>query len=342
MCVRVSLILTGEISCAAKGAATHSALCSPRLCLLVVKRLQKLLRTRRGQGAGKRLAEPRRVGGRTLDRLGDALSAVKRQHCAVEPDGLTAADTLAAGRKRHVAAALEAAQQPSLRLGILLRGRVVEEGEHFVANPGIVRAALDGQHALCHGVHVLVLGKHLRDAGGVLVRLHAQQPGVRQDGGVVSVVPVVELGQAGADVAADVLEHKVGVLVREHGTAPQRGGADHGACRQVLDGAHRSLKVLAGNEDVFARMPLQVGADAEPVGEGCLQVFARVHGDVDFLVVHLHLQLLCEQTLVADLRQGFVQHLVAFCFCRNDLEGQVRPRLGELVNDVVCLDHGKG
>ena len=66
-----------------------------------------------------------------------------------------------------------------------------------------------------------------------------------------------------------------------------------------------------------------------------------MHGNVGMAGLHRDFQLLQEQPLAADLRQGAIQHLVAAGAQRNQFDVQSRMKLSQTRRDMLALPKGK-
>ena len=147
------------------------------------------------------------------------------------------------------------------------------------------------------------------------------QAGQRQQRGVD--LAGRELAQPGVDVAAEVDHPQVGAPRQQLRLAAQRGGADHGASRQLGDGraAGRAISTSRGSSRA-STAPMH-----QAVGQPGRQVLDRMHREVDPARQQRRLDLLAEQALAAELGERPVGDPIAGRADRHDLE---RARRGEL------------
>mmetsp|Transcript_18971 Transcript_18971/g.46586 ORF Transcript_18971/g.46586 Transcript_18971/m.46586 type:complete len:381 (+) Transcript_18971:301-1443(+) len=196
-------------------------------------------------------------------------------------------------------------------------GLLVVEPREVGQGGRVVGPALDPDGALGDRWEHLVV---LDDLRRVLLHVHALEAGEGEHGGVDDVVP--ELLQAGLDVPAEVLDLNPGVLGEDLGLAAQGGGPDHGALGHLLDAL-----VLLRDEDVAGIFAREVAREDGALREVGGDVLHRVHADVNLVEEELHVELLREEALPADLGEGDVEPLVPLG--RDDVDGD-RALLGEV------------
>ena len=115
-----------------------------------------------------------------------------------------------------------------------------------------------------------------------------------------------QLRQPGVDIAAQHLDVQVGAAVERLRLAPQAGGAQLRAQRQVFQ-----LLRAAAQEGVARVLALGHGGDAEALGQQRRHVLHRVDRAVDAALDERLLDLLGEEALAADLQQAAILDPVA-------------------------------
>ena len=135
---------------------------------------------------------------------------------------------LGVGGDRHLAAALERAEQRALGAHGQ-RGRPVVERRPSALTPRVVGARLDGERALPDGRQHLV---EVEGEAGHLGAAEPAEPGGREDRAGHALV--LQLAQARLDVAADVDHVEVGAQRQQLRAAPQAR-----ACRRARPAARR-------------------------------------------------------------------------------------------------------
>eukprot|EP00958_Prasinococcus_capsulatus_P015766 scaffold1690_cov366-Prasinococcus_capsulatus_cf.AAC.2 len=177
-----------------------------------------------------------------------------------------------------------------------------------------------------------------QEGGHVLSQAQALEAGVGEQRGVHDTL--VEFAQARLDVAPEVDHLEGGMLVEELGLAAQGGAADDGRLGELAEGA-----VLEAHEGVAHVLARQVAVEHGALGQVRGHVLHGVHGDVDAAVQEGLVDLLGEEALAANVRQGLAEHLVAGGLDHHDLQRallrQVRVRRLEQVARHVRLRQGQ-
>ena len=179
----------------------------------------------------------------------------------------------------------------------------------------------------------LSVGVHAR--ADTALEPQADQAGRRQDDGVV--VPGVELGQPGVDVAAQGLDHEVWPAHRELALTAQAGGADPPAIGQGVEGC-----VAVGHEGVEGVLALQDHRQMQSAREVHRHVLHGMDRDVGLAREHPLLELLHEEPLATYLRERGVEDPVALGGHAQDLHLQARMGGAQPLRDMLGLPHGEG
>ena len=235
------------------------------------------------------------------------------------------------GSDGGLASAFDVAEEGSLGGDGPAGGGVVEDGQEAVE--GVVLAAdLEAEGALGGG------GQHaieVEQFHGVGEEAEASEPGPGEDGG--GIVTVADLGQAGVDVAANVLAAEVGAEGQELGAASEAAGADAGPVREVGQGA-----AVGGDAEVARVLTLGHGlGEAEAVGGGGGEVLEAVHGQVDATIEEGEFEFAGEEA--GAFGSGQVGELVPVAAGLDDLEaeGAVRVSGGQSGLDGLGLGQGQ-
>ena len=201
----------------------------------------------------------------------------------------------------------------------------------------VADAAFDANGALGHG------GQHIvRRNGAFRDAVHAQAVQARHRKEGCAGHAIVQLFQAGLQVAAEFHDLKVRAAMQELRTTAERGCADDRTLGQVVDrfivfADERIAHVFAGQEAI----------DDQAVRLDRWQVFGRMDRDVDAVVQHRFFDFLGEQTLVADFLQRAIRvdqaAVVAGGLDDHDVKAVVRQIVsgGQAVAGFVGLCHGQ-
>ena len=117
---------------------------------------------------------------------------------------------------------------------------------------------------------------------------------------------LLELAQPRLDVAAHRHDGEIGPQVQHLGLAPQRGGADHRALRQL-----RERGGLGADEGIAHVLARQQAGDRQARRQQRRHVLHGMHGEVDLAGQQRLLDLLGEQALAAGLGERPVLDAVA-------------------------------
>ena len=295
---------------------------------------------RSSSSAARKIPEALRVAGEPHALAAHGARAVERAYVGGKHQraGAALAVDLPVGVRGdgHLAASLQGAEERSLRLDGARRRRVVER-RHELREPRVVGPGLDRQGALTHGRQHLV--EREREPGH-LGAAETGEPRGREDRARHLLLD--QLAQAGLHVAADVHHVEVGSQRQELRAAPQARGAHACALRyagqsQLGAGLEPLQQGRIGHEHVAHVLALGEGDDVQPLGDRRRHVLGRVHGHVDAVLEQRGLELLGEQSLVADLGQRRVEDLVALGVDDLDLHAQVRVALRHAVAHPLRL-----
>ena len=164
----------------------------------------------------------------------------------------------------------------------------------------VAGAAGDADGALRNRGEHHVRVKHL---GRVLGHVHAVETRDGEEGTVDDVL--LELADAGLDVAAEVHALEVGELGEELRLAAEGRSADEGAV-----GKFREVTVLDGDESVADILAREHAGEDGALGKVGGHVLHGVNTDVDAAVEERLVELAGEETLAADVGEGLVENLV--------------------------------
>ena len=167
-------------------------------------------------------------------------------------------------------------------------------------DPGIAGAGLDRQRPLPHRRDHLLEIEH----ASLDLRPEAAHPGERQDHGVV--VPAPQLGEPRIDVAAQVSDREVAPQRADLAGAPRAAGPDHRAAGEGGD-----PRPPPRDQEVVRVFAFRHAGDRQPFRLLRREVLQAVHRDVDRLREQGLLDLLHEDALSAQRRQGTVEDPVA-------------------------------
>ncbi len=160
----------------------------------------------------------------------------------------------------------------------------------------------------------------------------ALQAGRGENDGVV--FSLLELAQAGVDVAAQGMNVEIGADGFELRLAAQAGGTDARALRQVFN-----LRVVARAEGVARVLALGDRGDFESSGKFGGEIFQRVDGEIDASGGEGFFDFLGEHALGADLGEGDVGDFVAGGV--DDFDFDLVSAGAQEGGDVVGLPEGK-
>lgn len=161
------------------------------------------------------------------------------------------------------------------------------------------------------------------------------------DDGAVLAVRVVELGQAGADVAADVGEGEVREVALELGDAAEGAGADDGAGREVGESADGGGEGGFDDEGVAGVVARGHCAERAVGGELRGHILERVDDEVELAGLELEFQLGGPERFLVEFVQGGFEVVVGRRGHGVDLEVVCGPVLFQLADDLVGLHAGE-
>ena len=210
------------------------------------------------------------------------------------------------------------------------RGRVIKRGEQR-HQPRIATIALHRHRALRRGRQPL---RRLQARDDALAQTQTLQAGHGQHDGVVATV--VEFGQPGVDVTAQVEQFQVRSQRAQLRLATQRRGPDPRTDRQRVQ---RGVQV--GDEAIGWIVAGQHRRQREGFVQFHRHILQRVHGAVGLTAQHGQLQLLQEQALATDGGQRTVEHFVAAGAHRHQFHMQAGMGLAQAVGDVFALPEGE-
>mmetsp|Transcript_20505 Transcript_20505/g.43995 ORF Transcript_20505/g.43995 Transcript_20505/m.43995 type:complete len:289 (-) Transcript_20505:108-974(-) len=174
-----------------------------------------------------------------------------------------------------------------------------------------------------------------------ILHLHAFQPSDGQQGGIDDAI--VELAQAGLNVAPKVDAFERGVLAEELGLPTEGGGPDDRPVGQVGD---RLDLAVRGDEGIVGVLTREVAGEDGAIGEPRGHVLHRVDADVHLIAQEGSVEFFREQSLPAQFHEGLIEDHVALCFHDADFDGTVLFEFGKLFNETtagfVSLSKGKG
>lgn len=285
---------------------------------------QDLARAARQQLFRQLNAHPFGFGGRAAAFAAHHLAAVRRADQGAQPQAVAIQFGIAADR--HLAAAFQAGVHRPLGAHAGFGGRMVQRRQQR-AGDAVVETAFNADRTLADRRQALFGAQRAADA---LLQPQALQAGHRQNNCVV--VAVVQLGQASADVAAQVAHDQIRAAFAQLALAAQAGGADHAALRQLIERGE-----TIGNKSVARIFAFANGGQTEPGREIDRHVFHRVHGDVGAAFQQRQLEFFNKQALTADFRQRRIQNNVAARHHRHQLDLQAGMAGHQTLLHIMCL-----
>jgi hypothetical protein len=177
-------------------------------------------------------------------------------------------------------------------------------------------------------------GNDLVDA---VCHIEALESGERQNDGIK--FARVEFLEAGVEVASNVFEGEVGIVVAELGEATEGGGADDRPCWQRIQ---LLISMLLMNHQSIRRIfPLGDAAQHQALWQIGGQVFEGVNREVGFAVEHSEFEFFGEESFVANFGEGHVQDFVALRTHGVDFDFAIAKVFLQFGLHPVSLDEGK-
>ena len=203
-------------------------------------------------------------------------------------------------RHRGVTSRSESLEKCPLRERRHSRPSVVHGPQNF-KHRAVGRPCLDAQDPLPDRREELLGGQRLRVARS---RAETVEPRLRQDDRLV--LALRQLAEPRIDIAADGLGANIRASMKKEGTPAKARGADARARRQIVE-----PRPVAGDKDVAGIRPRRVGDERETVGEERGHVLQAVDGRVHAPFQECLLDLLDEERLAPEVREGDVGEPVA-------------------------------
>ena len=234
----------------------------------------------------------------------------------------------AISRQRYLAAPAQRACKGAFG-GNAGGGFFVVQRTQDVGKVGASGGDFDAQCALpCRGQAV---GRR-EDFADAAVQAQALQAGGGKDDGIV--IAVVELGQAGLDVAAQGFDGQVRELCPQLCFAAQAGCADDCACGHFFQ-----TRILIGYERVKRAGAFADCRQCEPFRQFHRHVFDGVDGQIGTAVLQCLFEFFDKQAFAADFRQCAVEDLVAARRHAQNFHFAVGIQCFQTAFDVFGLPH---